>query len=423
MARAVGANAIMALSFEDSYGVPKASGANVYTRMPFVSSELGEEQNLVASDLLGQGREPLAPSLDVINNTGTVTVPVDVRFFGLWLKLVFGPPTTSAFAAAEGALVFASQPDAASVVTVNGTGFSAVASAPTGNQYLIGASLSETMTNLATVLNASVVTGVAKATYVATSNSITMTVDLLGPTGNAFTLAADAGSHATPSGATLTGGANQHVFTSGATSLPSASIEIGNPEIPSFRMNYGVRANNLKISMSRSGLLNAQIDLIAQGEAAATTSQCGTLKTMLFERFTQFTGGLTRNSAPLSSIVSTDFTYTNDLDTVEVIRTDGRIEDADPGTVGFTGSIVTRWKDGMLDDQAIAQEACDMGFGWTRSAAQSLDFNTPGLFLPRAKKPVTGPKGIQGTYPFQCSIGPDGYTVSATLVNDVASYA
>ncbi len=98
MARARGANAIMAASFETTYGTPPSTG---YRKLPFVSSNLGEEQGLIPSDLLGYGREALPPSRDVINNDGDVVVPIDVRNFGNWLKLFMGQPTTTTVGGAQ----------------------------------------------------------------------------------------------------------------------------------------------------------------------------------------------------------------------------------------------------------------------------------------------------------------------------------
>ena len=93
MARAQGARAQMALAFETSYGTPPAAGA--YWKMPFASSSLGAEQPLLSSELLGYGRDPIAPVKDAITADGDVTVPLDARFLGVWLKALFGAPTTS----------------------------------------------------------------------------------------------------------------------------------------------------------------------------------------------------------------------------------------------------------------------------------------------------------------------------------------
>ena len=177
----------MALAFETVYGTPPGSG---YTQMPFITSSLAAEQPLLASELLGYGRDPRAPLLDAITTDGDVEVPIDAVGFGFWLKAAFGAPTSAGSVAATGAITFTAQPLANSTLTINGTVFTFVASGAVGNQVNIGANLAATMTALAVVLNASVVTGVALTTYTGMATALTMVYDLLGSAGNTFTLAA-----------------------------------------------------------------------------------------------------------------------------------------------------------------------------------------------------------------------------------------
>ena len=92
MARAQGARAQMALAFETVYGTPPASG---FTKMPFASTSLGSEQPLLNSELLGYGRDPLAPIKDAVTADGDVVVPIDAAGFGVWLKAAFGEPATT----------------------------------------------------------------------------------------------------------------------------------------------------------------------------------------------------------------------------------------------------------------------------------------------------------------------------------------
>jgi hypothetical protein len=92
MARAQGARAQMALAFETVYGTPPASG---YTRVPFASTSLGSEQPLITSELLGYGRDLLAPTKDAVTADGDVVVPIDAAAVGFWLKAAFGDPITS----------------------------------------------------------------------------------------------------------------------------------------------------------------------------------------------------------------------------------------------------------------------------------------------------------------------------------------
>ncbi|MGE0253503.1 MAG: phage tail tube protein [Alphaproteobacteria bacterium] len=91
MARAYGIRAAMLGQYESAYGT--APGGN-YMRLPFVQSNLGAEQGLIEDDLLGAGRDPADPIRDAISNTGEITVPVDLRDIGFWLKLAFGQPAT-----------------------------------------------------------------------------------------------------------------------------------------------------------------------------------------------------------------------------------------------------------------------------------------------------------------------------------------
>jgi Phage tail tube protein len=313
MARARGANAVMAGAFETTYGT---APVGEYKKLPFVSAALGDEQGLIASDLLGYGREPLPPSRDVVNNEGDVVVPVDLRNFGNWLKLLMGAPTT-----------------------VESTGV--------------------------------------------------------------YT----------------------HTFVSGAMTLPSMAIQIGMPEVPSYGMNVGVRANTMQIQLQRSGLLTATMGLIAQGETRFAASQTGVPTEAVIERFSQFQGEVKRDGTALGNIVLADLTYSNNLDKVEVLRPDGRIADADPGLVAVSGTINVRFADTTLLDQAASGAPCELSFGWTIGAGKSLLFTLHSVFLPRPKTPIQGPAGIQAAFAWQAAKDPGlGKTCTVALENDVATY-
>jgi hypothetical protein len=141
-------------------------------------------------------------------------------------------------------------------------------------------------------------------------------------------------------------------------------------------MNFGVRANTLKIQMQLSGLLNATIGLIAQGETKNAFSQAGALTNQSVQRFTQFSGQVAQNDAPLGHIVSAEFNYSNNLDKVEVIRTDGRIEDADPALVAVTGSIIVRFADAALLSQAQSALPTELKFSWAGRRPGHIQFGS-----------------------------------------------
>ena len=92
MARAYGSSAHLLMKRETAYG--QAATGN-YIRMPFNRCNLGSEQGLIDDPVLGQGRDPLAPLQDVINDECDIIVPVDPRYLGLWLTGLFGDPNTS----------------------------------------------------------------------------------------------------------------------------------------------------------------------------------------------------------------------------------------------------------------------------------------------------------------------------------------
>jgi len=415
MARARGANAVMAAVFEATYGVTPGTG---FRKLPFVSANLGEEQSLIESDLLGYGRDPLTPAYDVVSSESDIVVPMDHRNIGFWLKGLFGNPTTVATVAARGSLTLLANLIANDTVTVDGVVYTAVASGATGQQFNIGANAAATATAMAAIINPS-----ANVAAVATGAVVNLTAKALGLAGNARALSTNAAARITLSGATLTGGANGHTFVSGTQTLPSMSIEVGLPDVPFFGMNYGARANSLSIQAQRSGLLSATVNVIAQGEATAVTTGAGTPTALDVERFSQFQGSITRNGAVLGNIVSAELMYSNNLEKIEVIRSDGRIADIDPGIVKCSGNLNARFQDTSLLDQATARTPCEIAFGWTIDASRSLLVTAHRVFLPRGNRQIQGPGGIQMPFAWQAALDPVlNKTCTVVLTNDVASY-
>jgi hypothetical protein len=92
MARQTGARTQANLAFETVYGTAPVSG---FRTIPFASTSLGAERPLIENEMLGFGRDPLAPQRDAITVDGDMVIPVDVENLGLWLKAAFGAPTTT----------------------------------------------------------------------------------------------------------------------------------------------------------------------------------------------------------------------------------------------------------------------------------------------------------------------------------------
>ena len=215
-----------------------------------------------------------------------------------------------------------------------------------------------------------------------------------------------------------------HVFQSGSYNLPSASIEVGMPEIPNFAMSSGVKGNQISWQMQRSGLVTATMGLIAQGEAKATSTAAGTLAEMDMLRFGSFNGSIKREGTQLANVVSGQITYSNNLDRIETIRSDGKIDGADPTMAMLSGNIVTRFADNTLIDQAIAGTPCELEFVYTNaSAGMSLTLTAHRVFLPVPRRSIEGPGGVQATFDWQAALdSTEGCMCTATLINDVEDY-
>ncbi len=221
---------------------------------------------------------------------------------------------------------------------------------------------------------------------------------------------------------TAVGDKFSHVFKSGTDSLPSTSIEISQPEEPSHSVHYGAVVNTLNIPMQRSGMLNATLAMIAQGETnASAVSVAGVPTVLRGPRFAQATGSIEVDDVIAGDIVSAGVTYSNQLDKVEVIREDGRIGGVDLGKVMSTGQLVVRGARGPLASKARGKVPAKISFGWKQPDG-TLTFVLPRIFLPRVKQPITGPKGLQSTLNWQAS-GAEAAQLTVTLVNDVPSYA
>ena len=417
MARAQGARAQMALAFESSYGVAPASG---YTRMNFASSTLAAGQPLLASELLGYGRDPVAPVLDAVTVDGDVVIPIDQRAIGFWLKAAFGPPETTEVAA-SGTIAFAANPEDGDTITLNGTVWTFVDNAPGSAQTEIGGTLEATLAALVSDLNGSADAEVGKATYSAPPDEgvLLIVFDTVGVAGNEFTIAASAAVVSRP---TLTGGGWSHFFASGAWELPSMTIEVGMPEVPHFALFSGCMVDQLSWSMQRSGLLTATARVIAQGEVPSNASQAGVLDELSLRRFGHFNGSIKREGVQLANVVSAEVSYQNNLDRVETIRGDGRIDGADPSMAAFTGRMDVRFADTTLRDQAVAGLPSEMEFGWRSIDGAALIFRVPAVFLPRPRLELSGPQGVQATFEWQAAQAAGEPMCEVTLINDLEAY-
>ena len=214
-----------------------------------------------------------------------------------------------------------------------------------------------------------------------------------------------------------------HSFESGRTSLPSYSLELGLAEVPEFIRFMGVRANSIALNFARSGEAQATISLLAQGETSAKTSIATTLKVQPYTRFSQFQGFIKSNGQALANVTTAAITYSNNLEKIETIRSDGKVEAIDLGVASLSGSIAVRYGDNELMDKARAGTPVDLELGYQISDTQKLIITCHEVFLPKPKRSISGPGGIECSYDFQGAKEQTlGKMVTVTLINDVEGY-
>jgi len=68
----------------------------------------------------------------------------------------------------------------------------------------------------------------------------------------------------------------------------------------------------------------------------------------------------------VGNIIFVEVTYSNGLDRIETIWSDGRIEGADPGMAALTGRMEVRFADTTLITQALDGTPYELVFAWTQ---------------------------------------------------------
>ena len=151
-------------------------------------------------------------------------------------------------------------------------------------------------------------------------------------------------------GAPVTTGSTNfiHTFGSGAASLPSNAMEIGYPDVPSFDVCTGVRADTLEMDFTPTGAATATFGLLGQGSVRTGATSGGTPTSAAYTAFNKAQGSITRSSVALAQVTGARLTYANGMEAVRTIRADRRVEGVDPGIARCTGQITVRFENTTL---------------------------------------------------------------------------
>jgi hypothetical protein len=183
-------------------------------------------------------------------------------------------------------------------------------------------------------------------------------------------------------------------------------------------------AGSMALNFQRSGAANATLNVIAQGETRYVTSQGGSPTNRVYKPFSQFNGAIKRNSVALGNVTGAQFTYSNGLEAVSVIRSDGLIEAVDPSALTINGSLDVRFADTLLLDDAINNTAIELELGYKMAGLEGNNFSLTWTFhevyLPRPRIPISGPAGVQASFNWQAVYDESlGKSVTVVLKNDI----
>jgi len=194
------------------------------------------------------------------------------------------------------------------------------------------------------------------------------------------------------------------------------------PEVPGWFVSAGVRANALSFTIVRTA--NATIACIAQGETRGTTSGAGTPIELDLTRFNQFQGEVRRDGTLLGNVTSAEISYSNNLDRIETLRADGKIDGADPTIAARTGTLEVRFADTTLMDVATSGTAVELQFAYRIDDDRLLRLTAHAVYLPKPKLAIQGPGGVQASFAWQAARDRVlGRMCTVTLINDIASNA
>lgn len=224
---------------------------------------------------------------------------------------------------------------------------------------------------------------------------------------------------ATPSGADP----YTHVFTSNGWDLPSATFEVQQPDAGHYPLIAGGQASGFTISHRPGGqVMTMSVPMVAKSETLDTETNAGTPTALAYNRFSPRAVGFNRNGSALGNVLSLDLTYSNGLEAVRTVASDGNIAGADRGKGSLTCAMTVRFTNGALMTQATGEAEEDYALVCS-AGSHSLTLAMPRGFLPIPKREVSGPGGIDVTFEAQFAQQSNGNPMlTATLVNSVASY-
>jgi len=81
--------------WESTYGTTPSIASGDMIKLPFNTAEIGSSEDMIEPATIRGNRYQAEPAFGNIDVSGRVTVPMDVRNIGYWLRMLMGNPTTT----------------------------------------------------------------------------------------------------------------------------------------------------------------------------------------------------------------------------------------------------------------------------------------------------------------------------------------
>jgi hypothetical protein len=218
-------------------------------------------------------------------------------------------------------------------------------------------------------------------------------------------------------------GHHQHVFNSGGTGLlTSQALEVSHPNLTEFFMNTGIFFNSMDVSLAREGKVQVKFGVIGTEEAVAGTTGAGTpadFNSGVLSYFSHLTAVLKWNGTAVGNITGGGFSFSNNIDPLQVVANNGMINGADRGQASLTGKLSARLNDMTLYNAAKAGTIGQIDWILSNSADQQITFSMPKVKLSRPQIPITGPGGVVVNFDLMGFADPTHKMLTATLLNDL----
>ena len=477
MTQAKGFKGKALIGFEDAFGVINAAGSRKPYLVPFNNFEPSASQALEDDPLIRGTRNPTAPVRGNIDESGSATVPVDAHAIGLWLKALFGAPTTTALGAVNldddnavdlgsgkvglPATAHGLEPSAPVVIsgTTNYDGYHVLAPETSANQLVISATyVSELLasSNTATpsrraTLDAAPVTDLggglvglpcaghglpvgAEITVAGTANyDATYTVKR-GTTASVIAVTAAYAAETLNGDETADCLFYRHVYAiddSLGFEMPSMTAEKRFPDLPLYLHAYGLKVGSAELSAGGSGVVGVNLSLTGVDEeksSAAFDAHDNDIPVQFpLVRFSQGDARVVDDGETITNrFSSVTLSINADLDTGDdqyTIGSGGRRVALPEGIMQLSGNISGLFTSTRFLDRAESQARTPLAFGWYKGG-YGLTVSMEETEIERKTPGISGPKGIKEEFGYRAfyDTGAAGSAIVVTLQNEIKTW-